>query len=169
VEYSEPELERTARRLRRVVFAIRVFFYGGAVVLVLVLLPLALPGGAVAKQKWLEGTTSQGASFELRIDPDGQPGRLMTEFKTTCPGGPWTLRWWPYSVPPVSDDALTIRETITHTYPDGQTGHRTVTFDARIEGGSIHGTMKAVERFGDPTYGSYECVSGPVTFLARAR
>jgi hypothetical protein len=65
----------------------------------------------------------------------------------------------------VRDEALAIRETTTHRYPEGQTGRRTVTLHARVEGGSIHGTMEAVEQFDD----TYECESGPVTFLARTR
>jgi hypothetical protein len=169
VDHSGPELERTARRLRRVVLAIRVVFYSGAVVVALVLLPLALPGGvARSDETWLEGTTSQGMPFQLRIDPDGQPGRLMTDFTATCPAGALTVRWWPYKLPRVNDGVLTIHETSTHRYPNYPTGYRTVTFRARVEGGSIHGTMEARERFDDPSYGTYECESGPVTFLARA-
>ncbi len=169
MEHSEPELERTARRLRRVVFAFRVVFYGGALVLALALLPVALPGGvAQSDETWLEGKTSQGGPFQLRMDADGQPGRLMTDFTTTCPSGPWTLRWWPYKLPRVEDGALTILETSTHRYANYPIGYRTVTFRARVEGGSIHGTMEARERFVDPDYGPYECASGPVTFLARA-
>jgi hypothetical protein len=169
VEYSEPELERTARRLRRVVFAIRVVFYSGAVVLALVLLPLALPGGAVAEETWLEGTTSQGEGFELRIDPDGQPGRLATNVKAKCGDGrPYWLAWWPYGPFRLEGETLTVRDTRTHSY-SGRTWHRTVTLRARVTDDSVSGTMEAVEQLDDPSYGPYSCESGPVTFLARAR
>ncbi len=163
MEPSEPELERTARRVRRAVLAFRLIFYSGAVLAIVLLLASRGDGHELT---YMRGTTSQGASFDLRIDADGQPGRLATEFRMKCPGGMWTMAWWPYGPFRLHDDALTIHETTTHTYDNGETGHRTVTFHATIKDHSVRGTMEAVEKFEGSSYGPYSCASGPLGFSA---
>jgi len=172
VEYAEPDLERMARRVRRVVSAFRLVFYPGAVLLVLVLLPLALGGGAPRQTTWLDGTTSQDKYFQLRIDPDGRLGGLGTAFNTRCGGMPWTpqvVTWRPRGPFVLHDGTLTIRESKTHRYLD-YTWHRTATLHARVTDDSVRGTMDLVERLVDrPEYGAYyACESGPVSVSATA-
>jgi hypothetical protein len=172
VECAEPELERTARRARRALWAFRLIFYPGAAVFALMLLPLALHGGARRDAIWLNGTTSQSEYFQLRIDPDRQPGRLTTVFEMKCGGTPYTVHktaWWPYGPFLLHDGTLTIREKRTHRY-QGRTWHRTVNLHARVTDSSVRGTMDFVEQLVDPgEYGPYyACESGPVTFSASA-
>jgi hypothetical protein len=170
VEHAEPELERTARRLRRGLLAFRVVFYGGAALLVLLLLPVALNRRATPDETtWLEGTNSHDARFALRIDRGGQPGRVTAELPLPCGDGKaYWLVWWPYGPFRLEGDTLSIRETKTHSYR-GYTWHRTVTLRARVTGDSASGTIEAVERLDDPSYGPYSCESGPVAFSASAR
>lgn len=169
MEHAEPELERTARRARRALWAFRVIFYGGAVVFALVFLPALVNGrshGHVTTQTWLVATTSQNEPFELRIDAGGQPGRVATNVRLKCDDGrPYRLAWWPYGPFRLKGDTLSISETKTHTYK-GYTWHRTVTLRARVTDDSVSGTIAAVERLDDPSYGPYACESGPVQFSA---
>jgi hypothetical protein len=117
------------RRARRTIWTIRLIFYPAAVIGAVLLLA---GRGHAESSKWLTGTTSQGTEFALRLD-DGKPGRLTMAFKTHCPGGEWTMKWWPYGPFHLEDNRLRIRETTTHryTYHD-QTSRRVVTFDARV-------------------------------------
>jgi hypothetical protein len=151
--------------VRRVVLAFRVVFYGGAALLVLLLLPVALNRGATrGETTWLQGTASKDARLALRIDPGGQPGRVTAELTLKCgDGGPYWLEWWPYGPFRLEGDTLSISETKTHGY-QGYTWHRTVTLRARVTGDSASGTIEAVERLDDPSYGPYSCESGPVSF-----
>jgi hypothetical protein len=79
------------------------------------------------------------------------------------------VRFWPRGGFQLDDGRLTVRETTTHSYAfHAQTGHRVVSLDARIDGGTVRGTVTAAEQFNGPYWGAYECRSGPVTFSARA-
>jgi hypothetical protein len=152
------------RRARRALWAFRLVFYPSAV-LVAVLALASRSDGDV--HTWLDGTTSQGMSFELRIDGDGRPVGVGTAFKTQCPGGIYTVRWWPRGPFRLDDGALRIRETTTHQYDFyDQTSRRIVTLDARVDDGAVRGTATVVEHFDGPYWGRYLCESGPVTFSA---
>ena len=166
MEHAEPELERTARRLRRALLAVRVVFYASVV---LIGVPVLIGRGDADGPTWLTGTTSQGEVFELRIDPGGEPGRLATYFKTTCSDSrPSGAAWRPYGPFRLKDDTLTKRETSERSY-EGVRWQRSVTLRARVTDGSVSGTMELVERVDDPAYRPYACESGPVTFSGKKR
>jgi hypothetical protein len=151
------------RRARRALWAFRLIFYPGAV-LVAVLL---LTGRSEGEVRVFEGKTSQGLDFGLRIDKNEQPGRIATAFRTRCPGGPWVIVWVPYGPFHLEDGVLKLRRTTTHRYTyGGQTSRRVVTFEAHIDGGRVRGTATAVEEFDGPVWGRYLCESGAVSFSA---
>ena len=152
------------RRARRALWAFRLIFYPGAV-LVAVLL---LTGRSEGEVRVLKGKTSQGLDFALRIDENGQPGRIATAFRTQCPAGPWVMTWVPYGPFHLKDGVLKMHEVTTHRYAyHQQTSRRVVTFDARVDDGKVHGTASAVEEFDGPDWGRYSCASGTVSFSAR--
>ena len=65
---------------------------------------------------------------------------------------------------------LHVHETTTHHYRfHNQTGRRTIALDARLDDGTVRGTVTAVEHFDEPGYGPYVCESGPIRFAARAQ
>jgi hypothetical protein len=167
VEHAEPELERTARRARRAVWAFRLIFYPGALLVAIAL--IAARGANADHRALLTGRTSQGEDVTIRIDRDGQPGRVRMAFWIRCPGDWDWLPWMPYGPFHLDGDGrLRIRNSGSRWYRNrgGQTGRHTVTFDARIDDDEVHGTASAVVHFDTPGWGEYDCRSGPVTFSA---
>ena len=170
MEHSEPDLERIARRVRRVIWAFRLIFYPGA--LVVALLPLAGRSSGDAPSTWLAGRTDQQQSFEMRLDED-RPDLLHTTVVATCGDG-YTLehRWRMGSRVPdarfvFDDPTLTVSQTSDVAYDDGQTRRVTLRLRAHVEDDSVKGTVWMDARGGSDRR-FYVCESGPVSFSAAA-
>jgi hypothetical protein len=169
VERAEPELERTARRARRVIWAFRVVFYPGAA-LAAVLLFASRGDGEPAR--WLTGKTDQGRPIGLAVR-DGRPTFLNTFIVGDCPWEErWALDWSRGPGAPVpwrfEDGTLTIRQRTDHRYERDWTGERSLTMKANVDDDEASGQMSLVEELRDPTTGRYYvCHSGPVRFTVR--
>jgi hypothetical protein len=170
VEPSEPELERTARRVRRVLLAFRLIFYPGAVIVAVLLLTGRSSGYS---ETWLGGRTDQERSITIRLD-DGRPGVFSTTLVGTCPRGrQWPRRWIQRDDPRepfrFDDHRLTVTHRSLEDNGHGWTGHVTLRLTARIEDDAVTGTMTLVERSTHPdATADYVCESGPVSFSAAA-
>jgi hypothetical protein len=163
VEVAEPELERTARRLRRVRLAFRIALYAFALLLVGVILGALFPRNPAL----FSGTTSQGGPFQLELDETGDPTMFTAELKTQCPGGDWWVRWYRVGPWQVDDGVITATDVMTRHYDyHDQTGRRTLTLEARVDDDRLRGTATVVEQFDGPRWGRYDCASGAVTFAA---
>jgi hypothetical protein len=169
VEYSEPDLERMARRVRRVVWAFRLIFYPGALVVALLLLSARSSGDVPST--WLDGRTDQRHSFTMRLDDD-RPAYLKTTVVATCADGDeltrvWRMRHRPPDAPFVFDDhtlSVTMEQDVV--YDDGQNRPVTMRLRARVEDDSVTGKMWMVTRRGSAR--PYDCEAGPVSFSAAA-
>jgi hypothetical protein len=147
------------RRARRIIWTVRLTFLSAAALAAVLLLAGRSSGASTV---WLDGTTSAGTHVQVRLD-DGQPVRLGINLPMRCPHGTWAVSWW-------TRDGLHVRETTTHQYRyHDQNSRRTITLDAQLEDGTVHGTVTAVEHFDEPGYGRYTCESGPIRFAARAQ
>jgi hypothetical protein len=165
VEFAEPELERSARRLRRVLWSVRACFYGGAALTAALLLT-----GGDERPAFAEGRTSQDLPITVRLQDD-RPTNVGTSFSATCrPPMDWGVRWWSFDGKTArfhyDDDVLRVRETQTRTYDNGWGGERTYTLEARVGESVIRGTMRYAETLRHPEWPAYTCESGDVTFSA---
>jgi hypothetical protein len=164
VERAEPELERTARRARRVLWGFRAVFYGGATVAA----ALLLTGGGDERPAFAEGQTSQGRAFTMRFE-NGRPTSLGTSFTATCDDGePWSARWWSFDAKTARFDfeggVLRVRERLAREYENDWTGDRDYTLEARVDDEGVSGTMRLVENLRHPGGTASVCKSGDVSF-----
>lgn len=160
------EQEVVTRRARRVLWAFRLFFYGGAG-LVAVLL---LTGGADERPAFAEGRTSQGEHFTMRFQ-DGRPISLGTYVSATCrPTLEWGAKWWSFDGKTAQfrfdDGELRLHESLTREYENGWVGHRDYRLEARVEDDGVRGTMRYDEAIRHPDQPAYFCGSGTVRFAA---
>ena len=82
-------MEQDLRRARRALWAFRLVFYPGAVIAAVLLLAGRSEGETAT---FLDGTTSQRAPVELRLEGD-TPTSFGTRAKLRCPGGGWWISW----------------------------------------------------------------------------
>jgi hypothetical protein len=167
VEHAGPELERTARRARRVVRGFRLVFYPGAVVAAVLL--LAGRSDSDARTSF-EGRTDQGHPFELEL-VHGRPASLFTRITATCSSREPRVVEWSMSAPMLSSRAgrqMTIADGGAHTYDGGDVGHRQLSLEAQIDPDRVTGHLSLSELVDDHTDGSnYRCESGTVDFSLR--
>jgi hypothetical protein len=165
VERAEQEV--VARRARRVLWAFRMLFYGGAALAALLLLTA---GGNDERPAFAEGRTSQGQVFTMQLD-DGRPASLGTHFSATCnPTLDWHARWWSFDGKTArfdfDDGVLCVREKLTRDYRDGWIGDRDYRLEARVDDEGVSGTMRYVETLRYGNRAGYVCESGDVSFSA---
>jgi hypothetical protein len=167
VERAEQEV--VARRARRLLWAFRIVFYGGAFLAAPALLGL---GGEAKPPSLVDGSTSQGAGFTMEFE-HGRPVSVDMGVSATCrPPLEWHVRWWSYAGKTArfrfDDGVLRVRDQLLRDYRDGWTGERNFTLEARVDDGRVSGTMRFVEKLSYGGRWDYVCESGDVTFFAEA-
>jgi hypothetical protein len=161
------EQEVKGRRARRVLWAFRIVFYGGAFLAAPALLGL---GGEAESPSFVDGSTSQGQALTMRFE-DGRPIGIGTHVSATCrPPLEWGARWWTTDGRSArfrfADGRLTVRQKVEHDYRDGWIGDRSFTLEARVDGERVRGAVRYVETIRYGAYPPYVCESGDVTFFA---
>jgi hypothetical protein len=175
VERAEPELERTARRARRVLWAVRLLFYSGAALTAFLL----LTGGGEAgdERTWLTGRTDQGEAVRVWVR-DGEPMQVRTTLVGTCPdGSEWTHTWqfgsltYPHPLKR-EGDVYVGRQTYEESYESEYgpfTGRSELTLRAHVDDGEVTGRLWLVQTnwYDDRPARRYPCKSGAVDFSAQ--
>jgi hypothetical protein len=162
------ELERTARRARRVVWAFRLIFYPFAALLALAL--LFGRSEADTSAQTLRGRTQAGRAVTLYL-VDGRPASFYASAIVTCPKDRYVQRFIarePAITLVFHDRTLTASEAWTYDYRNGWIGHGETRLRAQVEDDRATGTVTMVQRISGPG-APYTCESGPVTFSASAQ
>jgi hypothetical protein len=112
--------------------------------------------------KTLHGRTAQGRSVTVYVD--GGVKAVRTSTIVTCPTN--TYVDWVYRHASQSGDAMSVTDTWEKHYDDGRRGHGTSTIRARVDGDTVNGTVRMIQRIASAD-GVYTCDSGPVAFSAQ--
>jgi hypothetical protein len=161
------------RRARRGVWAFRLIFYPGAVILALLALTNRGHIHPAETSLQLAGHTDQRRQFGFGLDKRMRPLWFVTEFVYSCAGE--RLSTW--SVPRggkvpwrFDDPTLNVRQADDIHYNDGHTADAVLTLQAQVgDGGrTVTGTMRLTAQMESPEGPRYPCDSGPVSFSATA-
>ena len=151
MEVPEAELERTARRARRVVWAFRLIFYPTALILLLGLLA-ARSARSGPETRTLEGRTDQGRAFTLTL-VDDQPTRITTTVLSHCLSGQKSSYTWDTGHFTLRGHTLAAEEVRPQRWSNGSTGTATMRLYGQLDGDAVRGSMTLRQQLRD-----YVCV-----------
>ncbi len=159
--------EVAARHARRLLWAFRALFYGGAAIAIALLLTGRSEGNAYAE---LHGRTSAGEKVLIVLE-GGRPQAVETWLVADCSAGDdWQVRSWAHNGHTarfdVHDGTLRIADVVYRRYKDGFRGRREFELRADFDGRSAHGSIGYMERIWRPDGTTYVCEAPPVTFSA---
>ena len=161
------EQEVAARRARRLLWAFRALFYGGAALAIALLLTGRSEGKGYVE---LQGRTSAGEKVLLVLEGE-RPEAVETWLVGDCSAGDeWRVRWWAHDTHTapfdVRDGTLRIADVVYRRYKGGFRGRREFELQADLDGSSAHGSIRFSERIWRPDGTTYVCESPAVTFSA---
>jgi hypothetical protein len=152
-------VENDLRRARRALWAFRLIFYPGAVIVALLLLSARSTAGEEQPRAGT-GETSQRRPIALQVR-DGHVTRFITQIEATCPDGRSYKYAWTADYIGAGGH---VRERFGRRWNDGVVADVNLTMRARVDHGVVTGTLRMLEKRPDV----YDCDSGVVSFSARA-
>ena len=138
------EDERTLRRARRFIWAVRLIFYPGAAILAVAL----LAGPSEAGPSLLEGTTDQDRGVTLTLNGD-LADRVTLTVLTRCPDGEEYPTLVQTRTLTMRGDTFEGRKSWDQKWTGGSLGTSTLQVRGRLESGTARGTASLVHRLGD--------------------